>query len=82
VRDEERTGEQRPAAVPDANGRPELAAGAPPRAAPHGSVWPASLALGTILALLGVATTPVFIVAGLLLIAVSLAGWLGEILHE
>ncbi len=43
--------------------------------------WPAMLALGINLALLGVITNAGFIVLGGVFIACALAGWIGEILH-
>lgn len=44
--------------------------------------WPAMLALGVNLILLGIVTQIVVGLAGLLLSIVSLAGWIGEIFHE
>jgi hypothetical protein len=43
------------------------------------SIWPAVLSAGLALAAFGVATSPLFIVAGLLLTAVALVGWIGEL---
>lgn len=43
--------------------------------------WPAMLALGINLALLGFITNFGFTAVGAVFIAVSLAGWIGEILH-
>ena len=44
--------------------------------------WPAALALGMTLALLGPVTLMPITVVGLALGAVALVGWIGEILHE
>jgi hypothetical protein len=44
--------------------------------------WPAMLAFGMTVALLGPVTNMAITVVGLLLGAVSLVGWIGEILHE
>jgi hypothetical protein len=43
------------------------------------SIWPAVLAAGMSMAAFGVATSGLFIVAGLLLVAVSLVAWIGEV---
>ena len=43
------------------------------------SIWPAVLAAGLALAAFGVAISPLFIVAGLLLTAAALGGWIGEL---
>jgi hypothetical protein len=44
--------------------------------------WPASLALGMTLALLGPVTATPVAIAGLALSAVAIAGWIGAILHD
>jgi hypothetical protein len=43
------------------------------------SIWPAVLSAGLAMGAFGVATSPVFIVAGLLLTAAALVGWIGEV---
>lgn len=45
------------------------------------SYWPALLALGMMLALLGPVTSMIVTGAGLILGAISLIGWAGENLH-
>jgi hypothetical protein len=46
------------------------------------SIWPAVLAAGLSLAAFGVATSPLFIVAGLLLLVASLVSWIGEVRRD
>jgi hypothetical protein len=43
--------------------------------------WPAMLALGIIVALLGPVTNMAVTIVGLVFGAVALAGWIGELLH-
>jgi hypothetical protein len=49
---------------------------------PKPTYWPAALALGGVLALWGFVTSLVVAGVGLFLLAVSIAGWLGEMRHE
>jgi hypothetical protein len=44
--------------------------------------WPAALALGATMALLGPVTLMAVSVVGICLAAIALAGWIGEIVHE
>ncbi len=44
--------------------------------------WPAALALGTVLLLWGLVSSPVLIMAGLALLTAAITGWLGEMRHE
>ncbi|MDE3102570.1 MAG: hypothetical protein KGJ98_10065 [Chloroflexota bacterium] len=57
--------------------RPEAA-----RSEPAPTAWPATLALGVTLAALGVVTTLLFTVAGAILVAAALAGWIVEMTAE
>jgi hypothetical protein len=43
------------------------------------SIWPAVLSAGLSLAAFGVPTNALFSVAGLLLVAAALVGWIGEV---
>jgi Cytochrome c oxidase subunit IV len=45
------------------------------------SIWPAVLSAGLALGAFGVPTSPWFSVAGLLLTALALVGWIGEVRH-
>jgi hypothetical protein len=45
------------------------------------SIWPAVLAAGLTLAAFGIPTSAAFTVAGLLVVAAALAGWIGELRH-
>lgn len=49
---------------------------------PEPTIWPAVLALGTVLFLWGLVTSFIMTATGLILLAVSLAGWLREMRHE
>jgi hypothetical protein len=49
---------------------------------PAPSIWPVSLATGVTLAAAGVLTSWVLVVAGLLLAAVAVGGWIAESLEE
>jgi len=49
---------------------------------PRPTFWPAALALGTVLALWGLVTSFIVAVVGLILLIVSVAGWLEEMRHE
>jgi hypothetical protein len=53
-----------------------------PEKLPAPTYWPAALALGTVLLLWGLVTSFIMTAAGLILLAVSLAGWLGEMRHD
>jgi hypothetical protein len=53
-----------------------------PETAPQPTFWPAALALGTVLLLWGLVTSPVVTAVGLVLLAASIAGWLGKMRHE
>jgi hypothetical protein len=53
-----------------------------PQRLPRPTYWPAILALATTLALLGPVTLMPITVVGLVLGAVALVGWIGEMLHE
>jgi hypothetical protein len=46
------------------------------------SWWPAALALGATLFVWGLITSFVILVGGVVVSAMSLAGWIGEIRHE
>ena len=60
----------------DANGRKPL-----PERIARPTYWPPLLALAMTLALLGPVTAPLVGVAGLIFVAVALAGWVGDLLH-
>ena len=49
---------------------------------PRGTPWPAALALGIMFFAWGLVTSPVVVGIGLVVFAVSLFGWVGEIRHE
>lgn len=49
---------------------------------PAPSIWPVTLATGVALVALGAATSPVVILAGAVLCAVALVGWIGQALEE
>jgi hypothetical protein len=49
---------------------------------PRSTAWPAALALGITFVAGGVITSPVVLGVGVLLFALSLAGWIVEIRHE
>jgi sensor domain CHASE-containing protein len=49
---------------------------------PEPTFWPAALALGTVLLFWGSVTSWIVAAVGLILLAVSVAGWLGEMRHE
>ena len=48
---------------------------------PRPSVWPMVLGGGLTLVLFGVVTSLAFVGAGLLLMLMALAGWIGDLLH-
>jgi len=54
----------------------------PPEKMPEPTIWPAALALGTVLFLWGLVTSFIMTATGLTLLGVSLAGWLREMRHE
>ena len=75
---------QTPSPRPAAPGH-DAAAGtdhAPAHHLPAPSVWPAVVALGLTLLLFGVVTHPVFSIAGALVMARAIAGWIGELRDE
>lgn len=49
---------------------------------PEPTAWPAALALGVTLAAAGVVTSWILIVAGAILAAVALAGWIVDMTRE
>jgi hypothetical protein len=49
---------------------------------PRPTYWPVTLALGVVLALGGIATAYAVSLVGVGLIAVAIAGWVGELRHE
>ncbi len=53
-----------------------------PEKLPRPTWWPAALSLGVTMLLWGIVTSPVVTIAGLVVFAVSLIGWIGEICHE
>ncbi len=53
-----------------------------PEKVPRPTYWPAVLALGSVLMMLGIVTTWVISVTGLVLFILALVGWIGEMRHE
>ncbi|HWP93303.1 MAG TPA: hypothetical protein VNN20_14000 [Thermodesulfobacteriota bacterium] len=53
-----------------------------PETLPKPTYWPAVMALGIAFLAMGLATNLLVSGVGLLLFALSLAGWIGEIIHE
>jgi hypothetical protein len=53
----------------------------PPEAPPRPTYWPAVLALGIVFLLWGVAATFLISGVGLVLCALALAGWIGDLRH-
>jgi hypothetical protein len=51
-------------------------------AIPRPTYVPAAMAFGVTFSMWGLVTSPVVLVVGLVVIAVSLAGWIGELRHE
>jgi hypothetical protein len=49
---------------------------------PRPTYFPAGMAFGITLSLWGLVTSPVVLVVGLVVVAVSLMGWIGELRHE
>jgi hypothetical protein len=57
--------------------------GAPPGIhLPAPSVWPAACGLGVALLMFGIVTSPWFGLLGLLVMALAIAAWIDEVLHE
>jgi hypothetical protein len=52
-----------------------------PDVIPRSTYFPAAMAFGLTLFFWGLVTSPVVLVMGLLVIAVSLVGWIGEMRH-
>lgn len=50
--------------------------------APAPTVWPAALATGVTLAAAGVVTSGIFIVAGAVLAAIALVGWIAQMADD
>lgn len=46
---------------------------------PSPTYWPAALALGTALAFIGITTTYIVSMVGLILVGISIGGWIREI---
>lgn len=53
----------------------------PPTHLPRPTYWPVVLALGIMFLMWGVVTTVAISVVGLLLLAIALGGWIGELRH-
>ena len=53
-----------------------------PDVIPRSTYWPATMALALTLLLWGFVTSPVVLGFGLLMVALSLVGWVGEMRHE
>ena len=53
-----------------------------PETLPKPTYWPAVMALGITFIAMGFVTSLLISGVGLLLFAISLAGWVGEIIHE
>ena len=49
---------------------------------PRPTYFPAAMAFGITFSLWGLVTSPVVLVVGLVVVAVSLMGWIGELRHE
>jgi hypothetical protein len=49
---------------------------------PAPTVWPAVLASGVTLAAMGLITSPLLIAFGAVVVAVSIGGWISELLKE
>ena len=72
---------ERPAGKPAQEARDDWGP-ARPEHIPRPTYWPAALALGVTFFLWGFLTTWIIAVIGLVLMGVSLAGWIGEWRHE
>ncbi len=69
----------------DNTGLPSLRRGwtsVPDEKMPRPTFWPAALALGTVLLLWGLVTSFILTSVGLLLLVLSITGWLEEMRHE
>jgi hypothetical protein len=53
-----------------------------PEVIPRPTAWPAGMAFGTTFLMWGLVTSIVLIVVGLVVVVVSLIGWIGEMRHE
>jgi hypothetical protein len=53
-----------------------------PEVLPRPTYWPAVLAVGIMFLLWGVVTTIIIAGVGGVLVAIALAGWIGELAHE
>jgi len=53
-----------------------------PERLPRPTCWPAALALGAAMALLGPVTLMAVTIVGVCVAAVALAGWIGEIVRD
>jgi hypothetical protein len=53
-----------------------------PEVIPRPTYFPAAMAFGLTLLLWGVVTSPVVLGVGLVVVVVSLIGWIGEMRHE
>lgn len=53
-----------------------------PEQVPRPTYWPAVLALGCVLILLGIVTMWVLSATGMVLFILALIGWIGELRHE
>ncbi len=49
---------------------------------PRPTYWPAALALGITFLAWAIVTSPLIAVVGMLLFALALGGWIGDLLHE
>ncbi len=68
---------------PDAGASPDDAWGEPrPAHVPRPTAWPMLCAAAVVLLFFSLASSPVVAVVGGLVFAVTLAGWIGELLHE
>jgi hypothetical protein len=53
-----------------------------PAHGPSPSIWPVTLATGVGLAAVGVLTSPIVLVAGVLIAVAALVGWIRQVLQE
>jgi hypothetical protein len=49
---------------------------------PRPTYWPATLAVGVVFALGGIVTSYLVSLVGVALVAIAIAGWVGELRHE
>lgn len=54
----------------------------PPAHGPRPSIWPVTLATGVGLGAAGVVTSPIVVIAGALIAALGLVGWIRQALEE